>query len=117
MEQIIDILAPHIVTLLSALIAAAIAYATKLLRDYTGVQIQKKLRDDLHSAAMTGIRKALQKGLGSDAAIVEATSWVQTKGAPDAVKAFQMSADDIAAVVASKLTAIAEDKIRAVAGR
>jgi hypothetical protein len=59
MSQIWTALAPYLVELLSALIAAAIAWLAAEFHRRTGIEIRADARARLHSAALTAMRNGL----------------------------------------------------------
>ena len=93
---------PYAKTALDALTTILIAWAAKKFSDKTGIDIEAKHREALHSAAMTGINSALAElSAPPDAARVaavqgqlldQAAAWVR-KSVPDALTHFGLGTD------------------------
>ncbi len=58
----LEALQPHILELVSVLIAALIAVGTASLRQWTGIQVSAKHREALHEALVSGIQSAILDG-------------------------------------------------------
>lgn len=108
----IDLLAPYVVSILAALAAGLLGWISKRLNEWLGVEIDGRAREALHSAAMTGLDKAVAavRERGEDVridlrspVIAEAAEWVLTKGAPGAVKRFGLTPDDVETMLRAKL--------------
>ena len=112
----IKILEPYALTLLSVVATAIIGWVAALIQRSTGITIEAKYRDSLHSALVTGISAGLTK-LDARAAdvsidtksqlITDAIRWAQ-KSVPDAIKALGASPDDLAKLAAAKLNLLIE---------
>ena len=70
-------------------LAGAIVGGVIKLAQFVGVTVSQAEQDTLHSALMTGLRAAVQKGLQRDAAVRYAVSWATGPGASDTVKKLQ----------------------------
>lgn len=105
-------LAAALAMVITALAWTAVAYL-KSVRDKFE---ESKDREALHSAVKTGVRSELELDpLAPDKQVtVAAARYVLDKGAPDAAKAFGLTASDISRVVASKLS---EERARMIAER
>lgn len=98
----------------SAVITAAIAIGVAQFTKWTGIQVEAKQREALHSAAMTGVNLALAKygpaiGLkpnGQAQVVADAMDWVLSAGAPAAVASLKLTDDEVRKVVESKLGAM-----------
>lgn len=75
---------------LGMLVAGAVAWAVKSFTTYTGIQIEAKHREALHSAIMTGIGLALAKyGINAtNKQIIAETVTYSQQSVPDAIKKF-----------------------------
>ncbi len=89
-------LRPYIADLFGLLVAAAVAYVAKIIKDRFGIEIEAKHRDALHSAAVTGINMALGQLDGrmdklsidvKNKVLADAMNYA-IKAAPDAMKYF-----------------------------
>ncbi|MFN8682796.1 hypothetical protein ACDP63_16880 [Paracoccus sp. P2] len=112
LAPIVDLAAPYIVSILGALVAGLLGWLSKRLNDWLGVEIEGRHREVLHSAALTGLERAVSalRSRGEEVTfdlkspvIAEAVNWVMTKGAPDAVARFGLSPADVEAIVRAKL--------------
>ena len=56
-----DSLQPYVVDVLGVIVTAAISWAAAAFTRRTGIEIDAKHREALHSAAMTGVNLALQR--------------------------------------------------------
>lgn len=108
LAPVVDLLAPY----LAALAAGVLGWISKRLNEWLGVEIDSRSREALHSAAMTGLDKAVAavRERGEDVrvdlrspVIAEAAEWVLTKGAPGAVKRFGLTPHDVETMVRAKL--------------
>jgi len=82
----LDVLEPHLLEILSMIITAAISMAALYLRRWTGIEIEARHREALHSAIMSGVESALQHGPGkaADQLVDEAVAYAR-KSVPDAI--------------------------------
>jgi hypothetical protein len=80
-------LQPLILEGIGLLLTAVILYVTNLIRQKTGLDIEARHREALHSALMTGVVTALRDGpsFGRDVIIDQATSYAR-QSVPDAIK-------------------------------
>lgn len=102
----------YIDSAVNVVVTAALAFGALRLNSWVGVQIEAKHREALHSAVMTGIRRALN---GVEAALVDVKidvkspamakilTWVMETGAPEAVKYFGLTPDKLASLIESKV--------------
>lgn len=112
LAPIVDLAAPYIVSIIGALVAGLLGWLSKRLNDWLGIEIEGRHREALHSAALTGLERAVSamRTRGEQISfdlkspvIAEAVDWVLTKGAPDAVARFSLSPADVEAVVRAKV--------------
>jgi ABC-type uncharacterized transport system substrate-binding protein len=105
MRQFFLEIQPALITLFGAIVTAAIIYLTNLVRQKTGIDIEKKYQDDLHSAIMSGVKAALEKW-GPNVTVeraVEASVLHAENSVPDAMKALNPSPEVLARIAAAKL--------------
>lgn len=104
---------PYIVEAISGLVLGAIVWALRLLQRWTGIQIEARHREALHSAAMTGVSMALDE-LGARAdGLAEATRRLviaegvryMKKAVPDALRAFGLDKAEGALTIEAIATA------------
>ena len=75
---LINLLLPHLLDIASALLAGAIGWAALRFHTWTGIQIEARHREALHSALMTGARAALSKGMPMQQAVDFAVGYAQS---------------------------------------
>ncbi|AXQ94565.1 hypothetical protein LV780_12525 [Cereibacter azotoformans] len=100
-------LAPSLLDLAGVVLTALIGLATVRFQRWTGIQIEARHREALHSAIMTAARLAVARKLTPDAATEFASSYVRNS-VPDALKQLAPSADTLDALVLSRLAQAAE---------
>lgn len=107
---------PYLLALFSAIITAAIAWATKKLTDWTGINIEAKHREALQSALLNGARATLARHTPHNVVldmksvpIKEGVEFV-LNSVPDAVRYFGLSPDDIEKHLTPKLVALTGSK-------
>ncbi|HCO90946.1 MAG TPA: hypothetical protein DIT40_08235 [Alphaproteobacteria bacterium] len=66
---------------------AIIAYATRRISAWTGIQIEARHREALHSAIMTGVRTAMKGGTLSTEAMTDQAIAYARESVPDAIRA------------------------------
>ena len=88
-------------------LAGAIVGGVIKLAQFVGVTVSQAEQDTLHSALMTGLRAAVQKGLPAEMAVKHAVEWALGPGASDTVKKLQkktgLTTADIADMARAKL--------------
>lgn len=95
------------IPVLSTVVTFAIGWAATRFSAWSGVQIEAKHREALHSAIMTGIGYARSRlTLGGSAAspkelVIQAKSYVETS-VPDAIKALGVTDTKLADMIAAK---------------
>lgn len=108
---VFDLVQPYIEAGVSAAVLTGLTWLGIVFRNWTGLQIEARHREALHSAVMTGVSKALTATgdkldnitVGSRSAIVaDAVDWV-TKSTPDAVRYFGLTPDKLQTLALAKL--------------
>lgn len=106
-----DFFQPYLQALADAAIVALIGWTARLVQRWTGIQIEARHREALHSAAMTGVTQALaQLGVRLDHVtadvhseiVAQAISWIEAS-VPDAIKALGVSPDKVSMLASAKL--------------
>lgn len=102
---------PYLLSAISAAIAGLIGWTATLVQRWTGIQIEARHREALHSAAMTGVTQALarlgtrvdslQVDIRSDV-IAAAVEWVEAS-VPDAIVALGATPEKVEAIATAKL--------------
>ncbi len=112
------LVAPYLFTAVSAAVVAILGWLADMFRRWTGIQIEARHREALHSAAMTGVAAAFSKvGQRADtitldvrtALVKEGVEWM-LKSVPDALKYFNLSPQTVATLVEAKLNLLLEAK-------
>lgn len=105
---------PGLSTLFGAVVTAAITWAAAALAKFTGVNVEQKYRDSVHSAAMTGINLAMSQlapkldNLTIDVksqVVAHAVQWM-VNSVPDAISHLGVTPDALIALAESKLSAL-----------
>ncbi|RHZ90456.1 hypothetical protein D1114_23105 [Cereibacter sphaeroides] len=100
-------LTPSLLDLAGVALTALIGFATVRFQRWTGIQIEARHREALHSAIMTAARVAVARGLTREVASEFVAAYVRTS-VPDALKRLQPSAETMDALVRSKLLEVAK---------
>lgn len=106
LDQILAALVPHLLELVALALTGLIAFAAQRFAAWTGIQIEARHREALHSAIMTGIRAALERGSTPDGAVASAVDYAREVGAPDAVSALKATAEGLAQLARAKLAEV-----------
>ncbi len=106
-SDLLNALMPSLLDLAGVALTALIGFATFRFQRWTGVQIEARHREALHSAIMTAARLAVARKLAPDAATEFVSSYVR-ESVPDAMKQLAPPADTLDALVRSRLAQAAE---------
>lgn len=87
METIWTAAQPHIIELLGVLLTLLIGIATQALRRWTGIEIEARHREALHSAIMSGVEAAMAHGAGDVQTVKRAAIEHANASVPDAIRA------------------------------
>lgn len=104
LEGIMNAVVPHLLELAAPVVAAAILWVAKRISDKTGIEIEARHREALHSAIMTGLRHAAQGGAITDrqALAREAVEYAR-RSVPDAIKGLRAGGDVLLDLAESRL--------------
>ncbi|MEL5879771.1 hypothetical protein [Cereibacter sphaeroides] len=105
--DLLTTLMPSLLDLAGVALTALIGFATVRFQRWTGVQIEARHREALHSAIMTAASLAVARGLTSDAA-TEFVSGYMRASVPEALERLAPSGDTLDALVKSKLAHLGE---------
>ncbi|MGP3698792.1 hypothetical protein ACTVZP_16095, partial [Rhodobacter sp. NSM] len=100
-------LTPSLLDLAGVVLTALIGLVAVRFQHWTGIQIEARHREALHSAIMTAARLAVARKLAPDAATEFVSSYVRYS-VPDALKQLAPPADTLDALVRSRLAQAAE---------
>lgn len=92
MQTIIAAAAPHILEIVSLVLAALLAWVANTARRKFGIDIEARHREALHQALMTGARLAMDRHLTGTHARELVTAYVR-RSVPDALSALRPGDD------------------------
>lgn len=106
-----DFLFQILSALAGVIVSAVLIKIGPVISKRSGIVIDDHYRDVIHSASMTGIRWALSKVENKlpmtidvhNKVVADAISWVETKGAPEALQHFNLTTRDLEVLVTAKL--------------
>ena len=102
LNTVIAAIAPQILTAVGALLTVLIGWAADTARRKWGIQIEQAHREALHSAIMTGVKLALQRGMSGPQAAELAVGYARAS-VPDAIAALGARDDVLANLARAKL--------------
>ncbi|MGP3699181.1 hypothetical protein [Rhodobacter sp. NSM] len=102
-SDIIAALTPSLLDMLGVVLTSLIGLAAVRVQQWTGIQIEAKHREALHSAIMTAARTAVARGLTREVATEFVSSYIRAS-VPDALRRLAPSAETLEALIRSKLT-------------
>ncbi|RHZ91061.1 hypothetical protein D1122_21675 [Cereibacter sphaeroides] len=105
-SDLLTALTPSLLDLAGVALTALIGFATVRFQRWTGIQIEARHREALHSAIMTAARVAVARGLTREVAAEFVSSYVRAS-VPEAMKRLSPSAETLDALVRSKLLEVA----------
>ncbi|MGC9448619.1 hypothetical protein [Cereibacter johrii] len=106
-RDLLTALTSSLLDLAGVVLTALIGFATVRFQRWTGIQIEARHREALHSAIMTAARLAVARKLAPDAATEFVSNYVRNS-VPDALKQLAPPADTLNALVRSRLAQAAE---------
>lgn len=101
-QEIMEALAPYLAEIVAILVLFALSPVIAAFQRWTGIQIQARHRDALHSAIRTGVLVSIDKGLGGPALSAAVREYVALS-VPDALTALGPTGDVLEALIASKV--------------
>ncbi|EGJ20503.1 hypothetical protein RSWS8N_00455 [Cereibacter sphaeroides WS8N] len=101
-RDLLTALTPSLLDLVGVALTALIGFATVRIQRWTGIQIEARHREALHSAIITAARLAVARKLAPDEATEFVSSYVRNS-VPDALKQLAPPADTLNALVRSRL--------------
>ncbi|MWP39375.1 hypothetical protein GQY15_17550 [Rhodobacter sphaeroides] len=99
-------LTPSLLDLAGVIVTTLIGFATVRFQRWTGIQVEARHREALHSAIMTGARVAIARGLTREVATEFVSAYVRAS-VPDALKRLSPSVETMDSLVRSKLLEVA----------
>ncbi|MFQ6777305.1 hypothetical protein V6Z69_19065 [Cereibacter sphaeroides] len=106
-SDLLTALAPSLLDLAGVALTALIGLATVRFQRWTGIQIEARHREALHSAIMTAARLAVARGLTREVATEFVSSYTRAS-VPEALKRLSPSTETFDALVRSKLLEMAK---------
>ncbi|RHZ95159.1 hypothetical protein D1114_10125 [Cereibacter sphaeroides] len=101
-SELLNALTPSLLDLAGVVLTALIGFATVRFQRWTGIQIEARHREALHSAIMTAARVAVARGLRREVAAEFVSSYARAS-VPEALKRLSPSVETFDALVRSKL--------------
>lgn len=101
-NSIMETLAPPLLNVLSVVVTAAISVAAARFTQLTGVQIEARHREALHSALMTAARVAVERNFSGANAVSFVEDYAR-RSVPDAIRALAPSPTTLEALARSKI--------------
>jgi hypothetical protein len=101
-SDLLTAVTPGLIDLASVALTALIGLAAVRFQRWTGIQIEARHREALHSAIMTAARVAVDRGLTRDVATEFVAAYARAS-VPDALKRLSPSAETMDALIRSKL--------------
>ncbi|ABA81367.1 hypothetical protein GQF56_15540 [Rhodobacter sphaeroides] len=101
-SDLLTALTPSLLDLAGVALTALIGLATVRFQRWTGIQIEVRHREALHSAIMTAARVAVAQGLTREVATEFVAAYARSS-VPDALKRLSPSSETMDALVRSKL--------------
>lgn len=98
---------PHLLNLISIMLPPLITWIAVRVHQMTGVEVEARHREALHSALMTGIRWALGRGLSGQAAVSAAVEYAG-RSVPDVLARLHPAPDVLHDLASSKLREVIE---------
>lgn len=102
LNTVIAAIAPQLLTAVGALLTVLIGWAADTARRRWGIQIEQAHREALHSAIMTGVKLALQRGMSGPQAAELAVGYARAS-VPDAIAALGARDDVLANLARAKM--------------
>ncbi len=102
---------PHVLEIISIMLASMVGWAANTARKKWGIDIEAKHRDALHSALMTGAQLAMQRGLTGQEAINQILQHVQIS-VPHAVIGLDARTEVLGNLAQAKLQEVAKEALR-----
>lgn len=100
---VLPIILPMIILAIGAFLRRVINEVADSLSLRVGVSVDEDARAALHSALMTGIAAALGRGLKGQEAITAGIGHALSRGSPDAIDHFQLTAEGLQTLAEAKL--------------
>lgn len=98
---------PVLLQAISAMLMAFLVWVANTARIRYGIEIEKGLREGLHSAAMSGVRAALSRGL-SGTELNDAVIDHVIKSTPDAIARLNPARDVLETIIEGKLKEVVD---------
>ena len=99
---LVNTVLPAVLTIFGTVLSGFLIKAAATARARWGIEIEARDREALHSALMSGIRMALQRGMGNGDAVIAAMAHAQ-RSVPDALKRLQPSNKVLGSIAEAKL--------------
>ena len=107
LNELYTAVTPVLLQALSAILTAFLVWVANTARIRYGIEIEKGLRAGLHSAAMSGVRAALSRGL-SGTELNDAVIDHVIKSTPDAIARLNPARDVLETIIEGKLKEVVD---------
>ena len=88
MDTLFAVFEPHIFELVGLFLTIVIGFVSRQFYAWTGIEIERRHREALHSALMSGARVAVREGPDAAAAMLQAKAVAYARASvPDAIRA------------------------------
>lgn len=101
---------PTILEIAGVALAGALGWVAMVAKKRLGLDIEKRWQDSVHSALMSGVRAALQRGLVGQAAVDAAVDYAKAS-VPDAIKGLSPLQIVLADLARAKMDEIARAQL------
>jgi hypothetical protein len=101
-DALLTSLAPYFPVIIDTLVTGLVGWAAMRFARWSGIQIDKKMQDDLHRAASTAAMTALARGLRGTAAETMMQGYIE-ESVPDALKRLAPSPAVLQAIMRAKM--------------
>lgn len=102
MDDLLSAVLPALLDIAGLFLAALLSWLALKAKQKFAIDIEAAHRDALHTALMTGIRNALQKGIGGEGAVKLAVTYA-TQSVPDAIHNLAPAEPILQAIARAKL--------------
>lgn len=107
LEEILEAILPHIIEAFMALVTLATGYAVVLFKRWTGIQIEERRRQALHSAIRTGVLALTDRGLSGEELVEGVKDYIR-QSVPDALAALVPGDGVLSTLIKSKVRELAK---------
>lgn len=104
-QEVLEAILPHLIEAFMALVTLATGYVVVLFKRWTGIQIEERRRQALHSAIRTGVLALMDRGLYGEQLIEGVKDYIR-QSVPDTLAALVPGESVLATLIKSKIREI-----------